>query len=92
VTQQNDKVDVMKNLHVPLPSLLDAALRAEAARRNQPATMLVRQAIEEWLHRQEQLALHQAIASYASKWAGSDADLDEDLETAGLEHLGGEEK
>jgi hypothetical protein len=82
----------MKNLHVPLPLPLDAALRAEAARRNQPATTLVRQAIEEWLRRQEKVALHQAIASYASEWAGSDADLDEDLEKAGLEHLAEEEK
>jgi hypothetical protein len=77
----------MKNLHVPLPLDLDAALRAEATRRNQPTTALVRQAIEEWLCRQEKLALHQAIASYAAEWAGTDADLDADLEQAGLEHL-----
>ena len=77
----------MKNLHVPLPSPLDAALRAEAARRNQPATTLVRQAIEEWLRRQEKIALHHSIASYAAEWAGTDADLDENLEQAGLEHL-----
>jgi hypothetical protein len=82
----------MRNLHVPLPVDLDVALRAEAARRNQPATTLVRQAIDEWLRRQEKLALHQAIVSYASEWAGSDADLDEDLEKAGLEHLAEEEK
>ena len=78
---------VMKNLHVPLPSRLDAALRAEAARRNQPATVLVRQAIEEWLRQQQKIALHDAIASYASEWAGSDADLNEDLERAAVEHL-----
>ena len=82
----------MKNLHVPLPVDLDAALRAEAARRNQPATTLVRQAIEEWLRRQEKLALHRAIASYASEWAGTDADLDASLEHAGLEQLAEEDK
>ena len=77
----------MKNLHVPLPQPLDDALRAEAARRNQPATVLVRQAIEEWLRQQQRVALHDAIASYASEWAGSEADLDEGLERAGVEHL-----
>jgi hypothetical protein len=77
----------MKNLHVPLPPALDTALRTEAARRKQPATALVRQAIEEWLRQQQKIALHQAIASYASEWAGTDVDLDEDLEHAGVEHL-----
>ena len=77
----------MKNLHVPLPPDLDAALRAEAARRNQPATAIARQAIEEWLCRQQKLALHQAIASYAAEWGGSDVDLNADLESAGVDHL-----
>jgi hypothetical protein len=82
----------MKNLHVPLTPNLDAALRAEATRRNQPATVLARQAIEEWLRQQQKRALHQAIASYASEWAGSDVDLNEDLEKAGVEHLLAEEE
>jgi hypothetical protein len=82
----------MKNLHVPLPVDLDAALRAEAARQRQPATTLARAAIEEWLRRQEKVALHRAISSYAAEWAGTDADLDEGLEQAGLEHLAEEDR
>ncbi len=77
----------MKNFHVPLPANLDAQLRAEATRLNQPATALARQAIEEWLHQRHQAVLHQAIAAYATRWAGSDVDLDPGLEEAGVEHF-----
>jgi predicted transcriptional regulator len=77
----------MKNLHVPLPDGLDAALRAAAARRKQPATALAREAIAEWLERQRRAALHQAIAAYAAERAGGDADLDAALEAAGVERL-----
>jgi hypothetical protein len=32
-------------------------------------------------------SLHQALADYASQHAGTDADLDPDLEAAGIDHL-----
>lgn len=80
-------VQVMKNFHLPLPAALDAALRAEAERRGLPATELARQAIQEWLEQQERLALHEAIATYATEHSGTDADLDRDLEAAGVERL-----
>lgn len=37
-------------------------------------------------------ARHASIAAYAAEHAGSDVDLDPELETAALEHLHGEEK
>lgn len=73
------------NFHVPLPEELYRALRSEAERTGQPATVLVREAIREWVERQEQVALHQAISEYAHEAAGSAVDLDPDLEATSLE-------
>ena len=49
-------IDLMKNIHLPLP---------ERLRR----------------------ARHDQIAAYATEMAGTDFDLDPDLEAAGIEHL-----
>ena len=35
----------------------------------------------------DQTALHQALTDYALQHGGTDADLDPDLEAAGIEHL-----
>lgn len=43
--------------------------------------------LKEKLARQAKEARHQAIAEYAEKHAGSDADLDKELEQAGIECL-----
>lgn len=73
------------NLHVPLPEDLYRALRSEAERTRRPATVLAREAIREWVEGRERVALHQAISEYAETAAGSEADLDPDLEAASLE-------
>jgi hypothetical protein len=52
-----------------------------------PATVLAREALEEWLQRRRRAALHAEIAAYAAECAGSLADLDPALEAAGLESL-----
>ncbi len=77
----------MKNFHVPLPDDVYVQLRAEAERAQVPATMLARQAIDLWLRHQLRKARHDAIAAYAAEMAGSDFDLDPELESAGIEHL-----
>lgn len=77
----------MRNFHLPLPELTYAQLRAEAERTQVPATTLARDAIEEWLRRQLRVARHAAIAAYAEEMAGTNADLDPELESAGIEHL-----
>ncbi len=73
------------NFHVPLPDTVYRRLRDEAAHAGQPATALARQAIEAWLGERRKAAMHEALAAYAVKHAGTDVDLDEALEAAGLE-------
>lgn len=77
----------MKNFHLPLPERTYAHLRAEAERTQVPATALAREAIDWWLREQMRKARHESIAAYAAEMAGTDLDLDPDLETAGIEHL-----
>ena len=77
----------MKNFHVPLPEQTYDRLRAAAERARVPATALAREAIDSWLRQQLRKARHDAIASYAAETAGTNLDLDADLEAAGIEHL-----
>ena len=77
----------MKNFHLPLPERTYADLRAEAERAQVPATALAREAIDWWLRQQVRKARHDRIAAYAAQMAGTDLDLDADLEAAGIEHL-----
>ena len=77
----------MHNFHVPLPDEIYQQLRAETKRLNQPATQLVRQAIETWLRQQRQITLHDEIQRYAQRHGGTDIDLDTDLEIAAQDHL-----
>ncbi len=77
----------MKNFHLPLPDETYERLRAAAKRSEMPATAIAREAIDFWLRQQLRKARHDAIAAYAAEVAGTDFDLDEKLEAAGMEHL-----
>lgn len=77
----------MKNFHLPLPEQTYAHLKAEAERTHVPATALAREAIDSWLRQQARQARHEGIAAYAAEMAGTDLDLDRDLESAGIEHI-----
>jgi len=77
----------MKNFHLPLPERTYSRLRAEAERAQVPATALAREAIDWWLRQQMRKTRHEQIATYAAEMAGTDLDLDPDLESAGIEHL-----
>jgi len=77
----------MKNFHVPLPEPTYKLLRAEAERTQLPATTLAREAIDTWLRDQARRTRNEAIAAYAAEMAGTDLDLDHELESAGIEHL-----
>jgi hypothetical protein len=79
------------NFHVPLSEELYRLLRAEAERKQQPATVVARDAIAWWLKQREQEILHDQMRAYAEHHAGTDADLDVDLEQATVEHLLAEE-
>jgi hypothetical protein len=77
----------MKNFHLPLPEQTYTHLRAEAERAQVPATALAREAIDWWLRQRLRKARHDQIAAYAAEMAGTDLDLDPNLESAGIEHL-----
>jgi predicted transcriptional regulator len=77
----------VSNFHVPLPPDLHEMLRDEAERSGQPATALAREALQSWLTQRRKQRLHEEIAAWASEHAGTELDLDQDLERAGLELL-----
>ena len=82
----------VRNFHLPLPEELYHRLRSQAAAAGQPATVVARHAIEAWLRQRRRSAIHEAIAAYATKAAGTLDDLDPALEAASLEHLAAEER
>jgi hypothetical protein len=75
------------NLHVPLPEELHEKLRAEARKSGQPATEIAREGIRLLLDLRRREAIYYEIAVYAQTVAGSQSDLDADLEAAAIEHL-----
>ncbi len=77
----------MRNFHLPLTERTYTLLRAEAERAQVPATTLAREAIDAWLKDQARKARHDAIAGYAAEMAGTELDLDRELESAGIEVL-----
>jgi hypothetical protein len=77
----------MKNFHVPLPQQTYDHLRIAAERAQVPATTLAREAIDSWLRQERRKARYDAIAAYAAEAAGTDLDLDAELEAVGIEHL-----
>ena len=77
----------VKTFHVPLPPATYAELKAEAQRAGRTATSAAREAIEQWLLARKKMELHEAIAEYAAKHAGTSADLDPALEAAGVRGL-----
>ncbi len=77
----------MKNFHLPLPEQTYTLLRAEAERAQVPATMIAREAIDTWLRDQARKSRHDSIAAYAMEVAGTDLDLDQEMESAGIAHV-----
>jgi hypothetical protein len=75
------------NFHLPLPSDLHDQLREEAEISGQPATTVAREALRTSLALRRKHRLHAEIAAFASEHGGSDLDLDEGLEQAGLQAL-----
>jgi hypothetical protein len=52
-----------------------------------PATTLAREAFDWWLREQFRTATQDASEAYAGEMAGTQIDLDSDLESAAIEHL-----
>lgn len=80
----------LPNFHLPLPPEIHQMLHEEAERTGRPATTVAREALQSWLTERRRQRLYQEIASWASEHAGTDLDLDGDLEAAGLELLDAE--
>jgi len=76
-----------RNFHVPLPKALYDRLRTEAEQSGESATEIARHAIAEYLEQRRRDAIHSAIANYAKRHAGTEVDLDDELEAASSEHL-----
>lgn len=76
-----------KNLHVPMPLELHGELRQAAVRLGKPATAVAREAIEVYLRRLQQQATDKAIQEWAQEMAGTEYDLDSELENATVEFL-----
>ena len=79
----------MRNFHLPLPEGVYVDLKAQAERMKMPATSIAREAIESWLRHCRKVSRHQAISEFARDFAGTEYDLDAQLETAGAEHIAG---
>jgi hypothetical protein len=77
----------MKNFHLPLPDQVYDQLKTEAQRSRMPATSMARHAIQTWLVARKKAARRQAIAAYAAEMAGTEFDLDPQLEAASLDFL-----
>jgi predicted transcriptional regulator len=76
-----------KNVHVPLDPELHARLVAQARRVRSPVTVVAREAIAVWTAEQERRAEGEAIRAYAEAMAGTEVDLDEELEAAAAADL-----
>jgi len=83
--KQAIQANAVRNFHLPLPESVYVALREEAATLKRPATSVAREAIEVWLRERRRASVHEAIAAYAAKHAGTTADTDPVLEAASLE-------
>lgn len=79
----------LSNFHLPLPPELHEMLHDEAKHSGQPATALAREALQSWLIQRRRQRLHEEIAAWAAEHAGTDLDLDSDLEKAGTASAAG---
>lgn len=75
------------NFHLPLSPDLHEMLRVESKVSGEPATNLAREALADWLKRRKKERRHAEIAAFAAEHAGTEFDLDRDLEEAGIEAL-----
>lgn len=72
------------NFHLSLPQELHEMLRAEAEASGEPAATIARTALSDWLKSRKRERRHAEIAAFAKEHAGSDLDLDRELEAAGV--------
>jgi len=76
-----------KKLNLPLPSEMHEALFAESREMGLPATRVVRSLLEDWLRERRRARRRDEVRRFAMACAGSDLDLDPELEAAAAEEL-----
>ncbi|MEP7342345.1 MAG: hypothetical protein ABI977_31755 [Acidobacteriota bacterium] len=76
-----------QQIQVSLPIEIYQKLSAEAERTQQAEETVARLAIETWLEERRQEWIEAEIAAFAEEYAGTEFDLDKELEAAGLECL-----
>lgn len=77
----------MRTFHLPLPDDVHEALRREAKADHRPATELARDALTGWLQARQRERVAKEIHRFALDFAGTELDIDPELEQAGVEHL-----
>ncbi len=78
------------SLELPLDSDVWGLLQDEAVRSGRPTVSLVSDVVANWVHERQRQRIAQEIAEFAATHAGSELDLDSDLESAALQTLGEE--
>ena len=76
-----------KKLNIPLPEEMHRALFAESRHSGIPATRLVRSILEDWIEQQKRKRRRDDVRKFATTYAGSELDLDPELEDAAAEEL-----
>ncbi len=77
----------LKKLNLPLPPEMHEALFAESRDLGVPATRLVRSLLEDWLRERRRTRRNDDVRRFAIEYAGSEVDLDPELEGAATEEL-----
>lgn len=78
---------VFKKMNLPLPPEMHEALFAESREMGVPTTRLVRRVLKDWLEERGRTRRREEIRRFAEAYAGTEIDLDSDLETAATEEL-----
>jgi hypothetical protein len=77
-------------LELPLDGDVWNLLRDEAARSGRETVSLVGDVVTNWVRDRQRQRVAQEIAEFASAYAGTELDLDRELEAASLQTLGDE--
>lgn len=77
----------IKKLNLPLPREMHEAIFAESHEMGVPATRLVRSVLEDWLRERRRARRREEVRRFAMEHAGSELDLDPELEDAATEEL-----
>lgn len=78
---------VAKKLNLPLPHDMHDAIFAESRRQGVSAARLVRGVLEDWLRERQRELRREEVRRFALEHAGTDLDLDPDLEAAATQEL-----